>query len=189
MGVCKQQIVNVMKETPSKEKLAALLKELEAEEAERMGGMSAMCYSISIRPNEFPKCELCGKEILVEKLLGWKWEMIRNSIRKTVSEISSLGYDARVQLCCRDCAEKSVKEQNPAADAKPGINEANFLFSFRINESSEYYRRVVNDRTMYEKLHALLAKEDFHIEDYRSYGYTPSEKIVFKYMTGINPDE
>ena len=179
-----------MKTTPSKEELTALLKELNAEEeAERMGGMSAMCYSIVVPPDEFPKCELCGKEIHDEKLLGWKWEKFRDCIRKTVSEISSLGYDAKVQLCCRDCAAKSIKEQNPAADAKAGIDEANFLFSFRINESSDYYRRIVNDWAMYEKLHALLAKEDFHIEDYRSYGYTPSEKIVFKYMTGINPDE
>ena len=178
-----------MKETPSKEELTARLKELEAEEAERMGGMSAMCYSIVVPPDEYPKCELCVKEMRDEKLLGWKWEKFRNSIRDAVSEISSLGYDAKVQLCCRDCAKKLVKEQNPVAGAKSGIDEANFLFSFRINESSEYYRRIVNDWTMYEKLHALLAKEDFHIEDYRSYGYTPSEKIVFKYMTGLNPDE
>ena len=179
-----------MKEIPSKEELTALLKELKAEEeAERMGGMSAMCYSIVVPPDEFPECELCGKEIRDEKLLYSEWEKLRSCIRKTVSEIASLGYDAKVQLCCRDCAEKLVNEQNPAADAKAGIDDANFLFSFRINESSEYYRRIVNDQTMYEKLHALLAKEDFHIEDYRSYGYTPSEKIVFKYMTGINPDE
>ena len=178
-----------MKETPSKEELTALLKELNAEEeAEQMGGMSAMCYCPA-PPHILLKCELCGKEIRDEKLLGWKWEKFRDCIRKTVSEISSLGYDARVQLCCRACAEKSVKEQNPAADAKPGINEANFLFSFRANGDGEYYHRIVNDRAMYEKLHALLAKEDFHIEDYRSYGYTPNEKIVFMYMTGLNPDE
>ena len=121
--------------------------------------------------------------------LDWSWEQHKNYIFGTVSKISNLGYDAKVQLCCRDCAEKLVNEQNPVAGAKSGIDEANFLFSFRANGDGEYYRRIVNDRAMYEKLHALLAKEDFHNEDYRSYGYTPNEKIVFKYMTGINPDE
>jgi hypothetical protein len=178
-----------MKTAPSKEELTARLKELNAvEEAEQMGGMSAMCYCPA-PPHILLKCELCGKEIGDEVELDWSWERHKNYIFGTVSKISSLGYDAKVQLCCRDCAKKLGKEQNPTADPKAGIDEANILFSFRINESSDYYRRIVNDWAMYEKLHALLVKEDFHIEDYRSYGYTPNEKIVFKYMTGLNPDE
>ncbi len=199
-----------MKEAPSKEELTACLKELEAEKAEQMQDI-AMCYCPAPSRSIFPQCEQCGKELYM-----WFGEKIFiDRIRKIVSEISSLGYDAKVQLCCRECAEKLgneknapaglifswrdifrrdrskelANEQNSAASAKSGIDETNFLFSFRANGGSDYYRRIVNDRKMYEKLHALLAKKDFHIEDYRSYGYTPSEKIVFKYMTGLNPDE
>lgn len=220
--------------TISKEELTARLKELLDERAEQMQNI-AMCYCPA-PPHSWHICELCGEECEVDEFSYW--ERCKDGIFKTVSKIVDLGYDAKVQFCCRECAEKLIKErisadfmealfpfdaehQTPslmigliqairkllfpfaAEHQTPRVNEqisaayaeearisdANFLFSFRINGDSEYYRRIVNDSKMYERLHGLLAKEDFHIEDYRSYSYTSAEKSALKYMTGLNPDE
>ncbi len=187
-----------MKTIPSKEELIPKLEELQEEEARRQIEISAMCYSPEPPPMILPKCDLCGKEIQVENYvweLDWDregdlirdWELCRDN--KAVARMSDLGYDVKLQFCCKDCAEKIVKERNPSGNALSGLRDGNYLFSFRPNSDCEYHRRIVNDLEMYEKLHALLAKEDFHIEDYRNCSYTPSEKIVLKYMTGLDPDE
>ncbi len=215
--------------TISKEELTARLKELWDEKAEQVRNI-AMCYCPAPPCNRRHICELCGKKIDDLYLASSDWDLcVDDGFFKTVSKIVDLGYDAKVQFCCRECAEKLIKEQISTANAKKSdkdknasfrlihyvrnifrrvcawrrqekeqisaayaearISYANFLFSFRIKGDSEYYRRIVNDLEMYERLHGLLAKEDFHIKDYRSYSYTSAEKSALKYMTGLNPDE
>ena len=178
---------------PSKEELISKLEELQEEEARRQIEISAMCYCPVPPPPTLPKCALCGKEIGKNEDeydvwdLNLDWERCRDN--KAVARMSDLGYDVKLQFCCRECAEKIVKERNPSGGSLSGLREGNYLFSFRPNSGCEYHRRIVNDLEMYEKLLDLLRKDEFDLDDYRNCHYTPSEKIVLKYMTGLNPDE
>ncbi len=179
-----------MKKAPSKEELISQLVELQAEEARRQIEISAMCYCPQPLPPMLPKCTLCGKEVEDrDDMWDLHWDWVGCGDNKAVARMADLGYDVKLQFCCRDCAKRIVKDRNPSGSVLSGLREGNCLFSFRLNSDCEYNRRIVNDWEMFEKLLGLLEKEDFDINDYRNYRYTPSEKTVLRYMTGLNPDE
>jgi len=83
-----------------KEDLVARLKELSANTIRQKEIMGAMCYSPSMPPIEHTKCDWCGDDIAYEN-----WHDEREAIYKTVQSIANLGYDAKVEICCKKCAE------------------------------------------------------------------------------------
>ena len=91
------------KKTLSKDELIAQLKALSETETPESVHMGAMCYSPAPPPLRKVKCESCGN--IIDE---FDYMRSLNGIKKQVKEIQALGYDAKVEHICADCAVKFI---------------------------------------------------------------------------------
>lgn len=181
------------KKALDKEELVARLKELSATTIRQKEFMGAMCYSPSIPPTEHTKCDWCGEDIAYEN-----WNDKRDTIYKTVRDISNLGYDAKVEICCMKCAEMLAKDlhlddetqqdDDSNYDSTLHLGEINYLFSFKPKDGDKYHVCIANSEEQYRSLYSLLSNRTYYRDYYDSVHYVADEKDVLKYMTGIDFD-
>ncbi len=179
------------KKALTKEELIARLKEIAADSVDRNEiFMVAMCYDTVAPPIVHAKCEICGADITYRD-----WYSKEASIVNTVKDIAALGYDAKVEICCEECALRLAKELNLrdksilGSDGDYLLNPINYLFSFKPKDGEQYHLCIANDEDQYNSLYSLLTKKATY-KDYRNAEhYIADEKDTLEYMTGINFDE
>ncbi len=179
------------KKALTKEELIARLKEIAADSIKRdKMFMGAMCYSPAMPPIQYANCEMCGADITY-----CDWHSEGASIVNTVKDIAALGYDAKVEICCEECALRLTKELNLrdksilGSDGDYLLYPINYLFSFKPKDGEQYHLCIANDEDQYNSLYSLLTKKATY-KDYRdAEHYIADEKDTLEYMTGINFDE
>ncbi len=189
-----------MKKKPlTKEELIARLKAIPAdtERVEKKEEIVAMCYSVFPRYIErHVNCEICGADIEYS-VLEWDKDSKAKYIRKVVKQISQLGYEASVQLCCEKCARQFIDtyqaNEKPKCVAEFDLlsvthcNKINFLFSFKTKDSDTYRKCIANDSSQYDLLYRFLCNKA-GFDDVLALLF-PDAKDILRYMTGIKFDE
>ena len=178
----------------SKDELIARLKAISADKSERIESIGAMCYSPAPPPIKHAQCEMCRNHITY-----CDWRNERASISKIVKQISELGYDAKVEVCCIECAKqfleglqsdnKSLPDDEANYYSLPHYGEINYLFSFKPKDGDKYHLCIANSEEQYKSLYSLLNNMPFYNDNYDAICYIADEKDVLKYMTGIDFDE
>ena len=176
------------------EELIQRLKEIAAEEVplEKRSGWNAMCYRMAIHPDMTGICDMCNKTFTYFAMGN------ENAIPETVNEIVELGYDAKVQVLCEECAQNIKDELYPntgdelVLDDKNKIylscSDRNFLFYFRAKSEEPYHRALIGARYDYKLVLAFL-------EGKSSYRYHGKEYLLkdyiktIEFMTGLKIDE
>ncbi len=191
-----------MKKKPlTKEELIARLKANSAntERVEKKEEFGAMCYSPLPRYRYIERhvnCEICGADIEYS-VPEWDKDSEAKYIRKVVKQISQLGYEASVQLCCEKCARQFIDtyqaNEKPKCVAEFDLlsvthcNKINFLFSFKTKDSDTYHKCIANDSSQYDLLYMFLCNGAVY-DDVLAL-HIPDAKDILRYMTGIKFDE
>ncbi len=190
-----------MKKKPlTKEELIARLKANSAntERVEKKEEFGAMCYCPAPRYRYIERhvnCEICGADIEYS-VPEWDKDSEAKYIRKVVKQISQLGYEASVQLCCEKCARQFIDtyqaNEKPKCVAEFDLlsvthcNKINFLFSFKTKDSDTYHKCIANDSSQYDLLYMFLCNGAVY-DDVLAL-HIPDANIL-RYMTGIKFDE
>lgn len=183
------------KNTLSKEELIARLKIIAADETPRVENMGAMCYSEMAPPLKSTTCDACKGEI---EYYDWN---THDEIVKLVKQIKALGYDAKLEILCEECADKlkeilypdSLSEDEDEEDNDESIRvytyEINHVFYFKLAEDSVYHRAIANDENLYRSLLTLLENKPMYSDSYDENHYIVDEINTLSFMTGINFNE
>ena len=170
------------KKSLSKEELIEQLKALARQEIDMPMHMGAMCYSPAMPTPKTVKCESCGKEI---EEFGWR-QTNGDLIKKKVNEIKRLGYDAKVEALCSECAAKLGLTDE---DGEP-LREycLHHVFYFKTKEQEEYHLAVSNNEDDYNAVIAFLKNEPTYTDYYDATHPIKDELDLIKRMTGISID-
>lgn len=169
------------KKSLSKEELIEQLKTLANQEVDQPIHMGAMCYSPARSESYTVKCESCGKEI---EELGWRRRA--NFIIRKINIIKCLGYDAKVERICSECATKlGVTYANGEQLSEYDLH---YVFYFRTNEQEDYHLAASNSEDDYNAVIAFLKNEPTYTDDHDATHLIKDELDLIKYMTGISID-
>lgn len=169
------------KKSLSEEELRAQLKVLSESEAPESMHMGAMCYSPAPPQSIKVKCESCGK--FVDE---FDWMGSRKGIKKSVEEIKKLGYDAKVEHICADCANKlglTDEDGDPLIDG-----QLYYVFYFKTKEQEQYHIAESSDEDEYKAVLAFLKNEPTYTDYYDATHLIKDELDVIKKLTGITID-
>ena len=166
----------------TKEELIEQLKSIANDETEVTLSMGAMCYSPRSSAFEFQrvKCESCGKELLED--LSRKDTRISGKVQL----IEVLGFDAKVERVCSDCASKlglKNKDGQPLRD-----HSLHNVFYFKTKEQENYNISVADSRIDYDAVIAFL-KNKKTFTGYHGRTHLVKDHLeLIKKMTGISID-
>ena len=168
------------KKSLSKTELIEQLKAIANDETEVTMSMGAMCYSPACPEPKKVKCESCNKEI---SEMSWM-SPDENTIRYKVQVINELGYDAKVERLCSDCATKlGLKEE----DGDPlGDDCLYYVFYFKTKEQNDYNIAIANSEDEYDAVIAFLKNERTYKNYYDATCLIKDELPLIKRMTGIS---
>ena len=170
------------KKSLSKEELIEQLKALANQEVDQPMHMGAMCYSPAMPERHTVKCESCGKEI---EEFGWRQANV-NLIKKKINEIKRLGYDAKVENICSECAVKlGVTDEDGEPLSEYSLH---FIFYFKTKDQEEYHLAASNSEDDYNAVIAFLKNEPTYTDYYDATRLIKDELDLIKYMTGISID-
>lgn len=168
------------KKSLSREELIEQLKALANQKVDRPIRMGAMCYSPARHESYTVKCESCGKEI---EEFAWRRAYF-NLIRK-INKIKCLGYDAKVERICSECATKlGVTDEN----GEQLSEYIHYVFYFRTKEQEDYHLAVSDNGDDYNAVIAFLKNEPTYTDDHDATRFIKDELDLIKYMTGISID-
>lgn len=111
--------------------------------------MGAMCYSPAPPEIRKVKCESCGK---IMEEFGWDGKF--EYLKRKVAKIANMGYDAKVERLCSDCANKLGLRDEDGEELK-GLG-VHTVFYFKTKEQSEYTISVDNYSDSYNAVIAFL---------------------------------
>lgn len=178
----------------SRNELVERLKAIANEDVPKMGRLIALCYEMSSPfTTKRAVCDVCRSEILYSE-----WDTA-SEVVKVVRKIRNLGYDAKVEVICKKCAEEIKMELNPLAksiDDKEWdmfkdfwIRDLNFLFYFRLSEQEDYHRVIVSMYSDFGALLALLENKPLFTDSRNKVYYLADEIDVIEFMTGLKLNE
>lgn len=183
--------MGIFKKKPlSKEELIARLEAIASEEIPVARNMGAMCYSRMSPPEQTCQCDRCNNTITY---MTWK-----DNIPSIVKKIKRLGYDAKVEVLCSECCDKIKPELYPNLkdlqfEIKIGGKHTaeiftysrNFIFYFRIDETTDYHRVLLNNSYYYELLLNFLQGKSRYQGRYDQDVFLKENIPEIQYMTGI----
>ncbi len=175
----------------SKEELVARLKAMAADDAPKVRHMGAMCYSIIEPPEKHLICDMCGN---IVRYHSWNHERVI----EIVDEMKKLGYDAKVETVCENCAQKLKDELYPDMK-KPGddgydefkdilIFDINHIFYFRTSPDEDYHRAIAYHPGEYKPLLSLMQNNSSYFSDQMRSKFVDEEIEALEFMTGIKFD-
>lgn len=169
------------KKTLSKDELIAQLKALSETETPESVHMGAMCYSPAPPPLRKVKCESCGN--IIDE---FDYMRSLNGIKKQVKEIQALGYDAKVEHICADCANKlGIKDE----DGDPLVDgQLYYIFYFKAKGQEQYTISESSDEDDYKCVLAFLKNEPTYMDYYDNTHLVKEELDIIERMTGISID-
>lgn len=170
------------KKTLTKEELIEQLKALASQEIDQPMHMGAMCYSPAMPMPKEVECESCGKKL---EEFGWR-QTSGDKIKKKVNAIKRLGYDAKVEGLCAECAMKlglTDEDGEPLSDYS-----LHYVFYFKTKEQEDYHLAVSNDEDEYNAVIAFLKNEPTYTDFYDATHPIKEELDLIKRMTGISID-
>lgn len=180
----------------SRKELVERLRAIAEDDTPRVEHCGAMCYSPSLIDFDRKirlKCDCCGANIDVHDDEEYK------NIFSLVRNIKSLGYDAKVEMICEDCAKKfcennSITIKNSYRDdfdlkKDARLYSLNYLFYFRLSDDADYHCVIDNDSYHYKSLLTFLENEDMYLGDYDESHYLADEIDVIEFMTGLKLNE
>lgn len=186
-----------MKDKPlSRKELIERLKSIAEEDIPREKIMGAKCYMPVFKPQRlfFYVCDCC------RRFADFERSDYEQNVISDVNSIKALGYDVKIEVFCKDCAEKFAKQNNLTVkwsweaddfDLKKDVyfEHLNFVFYFKLPEDNDYHC-VLNNRYYHYKLLLAFLKNENGLF-LRRYGehYLADEIDVIEFMTGLKLNE
>lgn len=164
----------------SKEELIAQLKELSEREIPQDQGLSivAMCYS-TVPMRLKIKCDSCGREIMEMVFL-----MDPEKIKDVVEQIKDLGYDAKVEFLCPDCAAKAGIKIN---DCKWKYSDQIYgVFYFKAKGQKEYHVAASKEINNYKAVLAFMKNEPSYTNYFDEICQIKDNLNIINHLTGIS---
>lgn len=193
----------------SKEEQIAQLKELSEREIPQdlePRFRAAMCYSPMcyspvgqpeppMRLHRLHKCDSCGRKIVES---GYEYNLMDPvEIKDAVEQIKTLGYDAKVEFLCPDCAAKVGIKGIKSEDSKQTFfssfvkklrpcDRVLCVFYFKAKGQEEYHIAVSNEISDYKAVLAFLKDEPTYTGRFDSIYQIKHELDIIKRLTGIS---
>lgn len=177
----------------SKEELIAQLKELsEREIPQDLEFHGAMCYSPA--PMELhTKCDSCGRRIVESGFFLMNPEKIKDA----VEQIKALGYDAKVEFLCPDCAAKVgimvIKSEDSNQTLFSSLvkkltpcDRVLCVFYFKAKGQEEYHIAESNEISDYKAVLAFLKDEPTYTGNFDRINQIKDNLNIIKRLTGIS---
>lgn len=155
-----------MEKSFTKEELVEQLKKLANDKSNIAMHRGAMCYEPAMPEILETTCSHCGKQIKFSDYYGYdQWE------NHFVDQIRDLGYDAKIESWCIDCAvNEGLLQSNETDDVKmPQLDEYARpyarggrcpVFFFKTKDSEQYHRAVIHDTNDLKAVVAFLEKDN-----------------------------
>ena len=185
----------------SKEELIAQLKELSEREIPQdfeSRVPAAMCYYPG--PLKSPalerlrgKCDSCGRRIVES---GY-FLMDPEEIKDAVEQIKAIGYDAKVEFLCPDCAAKVGIKGIKSEDSNQTLvssfvkkltpcDRVLCVFYFKAKGQEEYHIAVSNEISDYKAVLAFLKDEPTYTGNFDRINQIKDNLDIIKRLTGIS---
>lgn len=197
------------KEELKRKELIAQLKELSEREIPQdlePRFRAAMCYCPVGQPeppeqpeppmlHRLHKCDSCGRKIVES---GYEYNLMDPvEIKDAVEQIKALGYDAKVEFLCPDCAAKVGIKGIKSEDSKQTFfssfvkklrpcDRVLCVFYFKAKGQEEYHIAVSNEISDYKAVLAFLKDEPTYTGRFDSIYQIKHELDIIKRLTGIS---
>ena len=165
---------------PTKEELIEQLKALANDETDIPERMGAMCYSPAPPEPVMAKCDSCGKQI---QEMSWR-KIVRHVLEKKVETMTELGFDAKIEHLCADCAGKLGFKDEDGETLFDG--EMYYVFYFKTKEQENYHLAISNDEDDYNAVIAFLKNEKTYTDFFDNTHLIKDELPLIERMTGIS---
>lgn len=160
---------------------------------------AAMCYCPATPEPEYMrmlhKCDSCGRKIVES---GYEDSLMDPvEIKDAVEQIKALGYDAKVEFLCPDCAAKVGIKGIKSEDSKQTFfssfvkklrpcDRVLCVFYFKAKGQEEYHIAVSNEISDYKAVLAFLKDEPTYTGRFDSINQIKDELDIIKRLTGIS---
>ena len=164
----------------TKDELIEQLKALTNDETDITESMGAMCYSPAPPEPVMAKCDSCGKQI---QEMSWR-KIDRNILDKKIRTIEKLGFDAKIEQLCSECAGKLGLKDEEGDELYD--HEMYYVFYFKTKEQENYHLAVSNDEDDYNAVIAFLKNEKTYTDFFDNTHLIKDELPLIERMTGIS---
>ena len=115
--------------------------------------------------------------------MSWR-KIDRHVLEKKVETIAKLGFDAKIEHLCADCAGKLGFKDEDGDTLFDG--EMYYVFYFKTKEQETYHLAISNDEDDYNAVIAFLKNEKTYTDFFDNTHIIREELPLIKRMTGIS---